>query len=185
MKTKQSILTELPPPRPSQQRAAPLTGSHRFQRRRKNLISLSQQSSSGGSSFPSAPYLCLWGGRTDCGCLQLAAAGTSLVGPHGTTPETLRGLVSAAVHPPRRGKSSRSDSLLLQLPGLCFAFSVFQSLDLAFTFLAHQSPYTQLMCSFKNIFLEVFVFGRLSHAKTFRTDCVHGFGTHIRQRSVN
>ena len=32
--------------------------------------------------LPSAPYLCLWGGRTDCGCLQLAAAGTSLVGPH-------------------------------------------------------------------------------------------------------
>ena len=147
MKTKQSILTQLPPPWPSQQRAAP---PHWLPPPlpTKNSISLSQQSSSGGSSFPSAPYLCLWGGRTDCGCLQLAAAGTSLVGPHGTTPETLRGLVSAAVHPPRRGKTSRSDSLLLQLPGLCFAFPVFQSLDLAFTFLAHQSPYTQLMCSF-------------------------------------
>ena len=81
MKTKQSLLTQLPPPWPSQQRAAP---PHWLPPPlpTKNSISLSQQSSSGGSSFPSAPYLCLWGGRTDCGCLQLAAAGTSLVGPH-------------------------------------------------------------------------------------------------------
>ena len=169
-----------------------LTGSHRFQRRRKNSISLSQQSSSGGSSFPSAPYLCLWGGRTDCGCLQLAAAGTSLVGPHhhGTnTGDSARSRLPrlCCCTPTHPGGGKRHIAILFYCNFLDFVL-LFPYFNL-WTLPSHfwlTKHHTHNWCDHFEIFSwKFFVFGRLSHAKTSRTDCVHGFGTHVRQRSVN
>ena len=149
VKTKQSILTQLPPPWPSQQRAAPPHWLPPLPTKEEKLDLPLSTEQLRRLFLPFRP-LSLSLGWTDG--LRLFTAGSSRhSSSRPTAPHRRLCAVSSAAslllytHPPRRGKTSRSDSLLLQLPGLCFAFSVFQSLDLAFTFLAHQTPYTQLM----------------------------------------
>ena len=95
----------------------------RFQQRRKKLCNLilphcflvwTEQ-----EALPPPIFVRLWGGRTDWGCLQLAAAGT-------TPTQTLRGLVCCvfALCTLRLGKTSRSDSHLLRLSLVIFVLFV-------------------------------------------------------------
>ena len=115
-KASRPILTFAPSP---QQRAAPPS----FPTEEEKTLQLDPSSllpplnRAGGSSSPI--FVRLWGGRTDWGCLQLAAAGT-------TPTQTLRGLVCCvfALCTLRLGKTSRSDSHLLRLSLVIFVLFV-------------------------------------------------------------